>query len=105
MHETTTLAEEFSSYMIRSRNYNPNEQEVKTFWKSNSFDFPMLFKMAKIIFAIAPTSSQSERNFSISNAVLSQRRASLNNERMHRILYLHDNLSYLMNILVQSQSQ
>jgi len=101
--ETTTIADEFSSYMLRCRSYNPNEQEIKTFWKSNSLDFPMLFQIAKVIFAIQPTSSQSERNFSISNVVLSQRRASLSPERARRILFLHDNMSTLMDVLKQTE--
>lgn len=85
--------------MIRSRSYDAKQQEIKDFWENNKADFPFLFKLAKVVFAISPISSQAERNFSTSNVVLSQRRASLHPERMHRILFLHDNLQFLLSIL------
>ena len=65
-------------------------------------DLPLLYRLARVLFAIQPMSTQAERNFSISNSLMTQKRASLNPERAHRILFLHHNIEYLLESLNQN---
>ena len=53
--------------------YDPQQQEILDFWAEHKLEFPRLYQLALIMLAIAPMSSRSERNFSISNALLSKK--------------------------------
>ena len=97
--ENETIEHEFARYFLKCRIYDPQNQELMEFWKTNETQLPRLFALAKIILAISPTSSRCERNFSVSNSLMSKKRASMNPERAHRVLFLHDNINILMTFI------
>jgi hAT family C-terminal dimerisation region len=97
--QNSSITDEFPRYFARAQAYDYASQEVAHFWKNNKDDLPILHQLAKILFAIQPMSAQAERNFSTSNSLITQKRASLNPERVHKILFLHDNLNCLLESL------
>lgn len=69
--------------------------DVIHFWKTHKQEFPILFELVKVIFAISPTSADVERHFSIAGDLLRAKRASLNPSRAEKILLVHANIKAL----------
>lgn len=69
--------------------------DVVDFWRINSTKLPALSLLARTVFAIAPTSAESERNFNISGDLLCVKRANLNPEKCRKSLFIHSNIKLL----------
>lgn len=85
-----TVDMEILTYLQKAQIF-PLDGEISTFWLMHKLVLPTLFNLAKVMYSICPTSAKAERNFSISGALLTAKRASLAPERARKILFIHDN--------------
>jgi hypothetical protein len=90
--ETLTIDAEILKY---KQHVLHSQTDVLIFWKTFNNDFPNLYELARVLFSIAPSSADAERNFSLSGAQLVQRRASQNPHRAHKGLFIHANAHLL----------
>lgn len=65
------------------------------FWRDQSFRFPKLAELSRMLLAAPPTSVASEQMFSVAGNILSPKRNRLNPKNVERILFLHDNIPSL----------
>jgi hypothetical protein len=64
-------------------------------WKNNKDKYPILAKLAKSYLCIPGTSTPSERLFSAAGNVASKKRASLSQEHVDMLTFLHCNAKFL----------
>ncbi|CAL9703775.1 unnamed protein product [Knipowitschia caucasica] len=64
-------------------------------WKANSDRYPMLATLAKSYICIPGTSTPSERLFSAAGNIASKKRASLSQEHIDMLTFLHCNSKFL----------
>lgn len=67
--------------------------DVWKYWYDMRFQHPLLYDLAKTVFAVAPTEVSVERNFSTLDFILNKKRASLHDENLEMILFLKLNHS------------
>lgn len=72
----STFSKEFNDYLAHKLN-NDRPFNLRRWWFENRDRFPVLFKLFMKISAIPASSAPSERTFSITGAVISDRRSSL----------------------------
>ena len=60
-------------------------------WKTNCYRFPGIAKVAKKILCIPATSVPSERIFSAAGIIVNKLRASLSNDNVDALIFLHVN--------------
>lgn len=68
----------------------PEEIDLIAWWKSKSNEFPKLSKIALQIHAIPASSTPSERTFSTSGSLITEKRSRLLPESIEDILLVHD---------------
>lgn len=64
---------------------------ILKYWENVKTTHPQLYKLASIVFAIPPTETQIERDFSKLNYVFNDRRCALQKERLEDIMLLNLN--------------
>lgn len=64
-------------------------------WETEKFTFPILYQLAKMIMAVAPTEVSVERNFSTLDFILTKRRNRLTDENLEAILFIKLNSTLL----------
>lgn len=86
---------EKSDVEIEIENYynssNENENDVLKFWKCAN-NLKILQKLAKQVLNIPVSSATSERVFSTSGLILSERRTRLLSTNLDKLLFLHKNM-------------
>jgi hypothetical protein len=60
-------------------------------WKAHSTEFPTLWLLATVYFAIPATSAPSERAFSVAGNIVTMRRCRLNDRNLEDLHHLHEN--------------
>ena len=91
--ENTSIEDELHRYFtekVAPRNSNPLE-----WWKQNSFRFPVLTKVARLILCIPATSTSSERLFSTAGLTVTKLRSCLKPENVDALVFLNKNFEYL----------
>lgn len=68
-----------------------NNGDILQFWKDREKQLPWLAALARKILCIPPTSTPSERVFSIAGMVLSAKRSRLNPINVDKLIFIHDN--------------
>lgn len=71
----------------------PVASDPLKYWKAKENDYPEMYMLVKIVFAVPGSQSAIERNFSALNKTLTKFRASLSDETVERILFLRCNRS------------
>lgn len=61
------------------------------FWYENKHQMPELYELARLVFAVCPTETSVERNFSGLSYILNRYRTNLGDERLENILFLRLN--------------
>lgn len=65
---------------------------VLDWWKEREDRMPLLATLVRKLLCIPATSASSERMFSTSGQIVSDRRSNLNPENVNKLVYLHTNL-------------
>lgn len=110
---TSSKSQEEIELYIKTETCIDLEEDILTWWKSHSDNFPVLSKLAQkylgnesnnifvyiynamillSITGIPATSASSERNFSTAGRVLEERRTSLKTENVDALLFLNSNI-------------
>lgn len=71
-------------------------QNPLLFWKENGNSYPILQHLAALYLGMSAGSVPVESLFSISGLVCNSRRSSLCPSKLHKICFLHDNLSFVI---------
>lgn len=71
------------------------EDDALQWWKANRDRYPMLARLAKSYLCIPGTSTPSERLFSAAGNITSKKRASLSQEHVDMLTFLHCNAKFL----------
>ena len=69
----------------------PHEQ--LDWWKAREVNYPLLCAIVRKLFAIQATSAPVERTFSAGGLVVQPKRTNLKGEHVHKLVFLHENLS------------
>lgn len=72
-----------------------NEPPILNFWKMNEEKFPLLSKIAKVIFGQPVSTAKSETSFSTAGAVITAKRSRLDPMKVEKILFIHDNYNLM----------
>jgi hypothetical protein len=88
------VKKEISGYLKVIGNIDPKTDHID-FWVGHKLQYPILFELTKIIFAIAPTSADAERRFSLAGALLRDKRSRLTPSKVMKILFIHSNFRNL----------
>lgn len=80
---------------IRSTDIN---RDAISFWKENKQNFPQLYEVAKVIFSIASSISETERRFSAFSYIYNVRRMSLSPKNVSNILMIRLNKDLFYNL-------
>lgn len=70
----------------------PVDQGILAFWKEKQYSLPKTTKLARKVLAIPATSTSSERVFSQSGAMLTERRARLGPNVLEKLVFLKYNM-------------
>jgi hypothetical protein len=87
----TPLTIELEKYLDLPR-LNTNKVDVLGWWKAQQHSFPLLAECARKYHCIPASSAPSERLFSASGNLVSQKRGSLNPKNVHMQIYLQENM-------------
>ena len=79
---------QFTSNEPSTRNINENLKREFSWYERNKVKTPLLNQLYNALLSIQPTSTQSERNFSISNNVLTKQRKRLLNKNLNAIVFV-----------------
>lgn len=82
--------DEITDYLQYKCCVNPEEIELISWWENKSNDFPNLSKIAMKIHAIPGSSTPSERCFSNSGNIITDKRSRLSPDSIESLLILHD---------------
>lgn len=76
---------------------NPATTDLKGYWNSEEVKskYPTLQLVARSIFAIPASSAKSEMNFSAAGNILTEKRTSLDPEKVNDMLVIKSNIGYL----------
>lgn len=72
------------------------ETNIRSFWKTKKFEYPILYELSQIVFAVPPTEVAVERNFSALDFILTKRRNRLSDRNLEIILFLKLNSKLLI---------
>ena len=92
------IEEKIAAELIKYRAMNVSLVDsfnILQWWHSNKHSFPIMYKLSVKIFCIPASSAESERAFSKTNNLISDKRCaltSLNNDNINKIMFLHTNL-------------
>ena len=86
----TSLDDEITQYLEEDVE---NDVEPLVWWRQKEPRFPRVARLAKKYLALPASSAPSERMFSKMNAVVDKRRASLDPDRVERIVFIKQNKS------------
>nr|XP_054589704.1 E3 SUMO-protein ligase ZBED1-like [Nothobranchius furzeri] len=100
--ENVRVRNEVNSY-FGEKNLAKEESPLK-WWKENQDIYPMLARLARSYLSIPGTSTPSERLFSAAGNIASKKRASLSQEHVDMLTFLHCNATYLKLPRCQSNS-
>ena len=64
---------------------------VLNFWKTNATSFPLLSQVAAATYCTPPTSTPSERNFSISGLVSDDKKSQITPDNLDKVVFVHNN--------------
>ncbi|CAF3751948.1 unnamed protein product, partial [Rotaria magnacalcarata] len=97
INSVTTPAKELNDYM---KFIIPDEEsdDVLLFWKNHEKFFPTLSKILRDLYAISASNTFVERLFSASKNIVTDRRTSLGEEKLNKLLFLKRNLFTLKEI-------
>lgn len=100
--ETATTSNHSSDFDAALDTFNPPQMFIKQsiieYWESDRCETE-LREVAMAIFAIPPTETQVERNFSDLKQILSDRRYNLSQETLENILTIHLNKDLYLNVI------
>lgn len=68
-----------------------SESSILEYWSREEKNHPDLYRLAMVVFAVSPTEVQIERDFSRLNFVFTDRRCSIQAERLEDIMIIHIN--------------
>ncbi|KAL0231521.1 hypothetical protein GEMRC1_010925 [Eukaryota sp. GEM-RC1] len=85
--DETTVLTELTSYLAKPRSKTVNLDPL-SYWKTAS-EYPRLSTCARDIFSIQPTSTPSERLFSLAGCIVTKKRSCLDPEMVQAILCLN----------------
>jgi hypothetical protein len=83
---------EITRYLQLTATVDCEGEEAIDFWLRHKKSFPILFALCRTLFAIAPTSADAERQFSISGQLLRAKRAKTLPVRARKLLFIHANI-------------
>lgn len=69
------------------------ETNVRSFWKKIRFDFPTLYELCQVVFAVPSSQTGVERNFSALDFIFNKRRNRLSDDSLEMVLTLKLNKS------------
>lgn len=69
----------------------PKTKHAMDFWEDNKAAYPELYELAQVVFAVAPTETSVERNFSALSFILNKYRCRLSDENSNEILFVRLN--------------
>lgn len=87
---TSNHRDELEKYM----SMNTTDDDCKnllSWWKLHAGSFPKLARLGKEVFCIPASSAASERNFSRAGLIVSEKRSSIDPDRVNDILIIHNN--------------
>jgi len=70
--------------------------QLLIFWERSAKQYPVLAAVAEIYLAMSSSSVSVEAMFSTTGIVMNSKRAMLAPEKLHRISFIHDNISFLL---------
>lgn len=88
---TQTLSIEQELELFQPEIMKPSEIDILSFWESEKERNKNLHQLAMVIYAIPPSETQIERDFSALEFIFSQRRQQLSEEILESILAIHLN--------------
>lgn len=91
-----SILEEIEKFCTRGRVNATNDMNQS--WKADKFTFPLLYELAKIVMAVAPTEVSVERNFSTLDFILNKRRNRLTDPNLEMILFTKLNHSLFYDV-------
>lgn len=98
-NDETAILQEIESYQQITTGIRLKSREsVLNFWQGQKTTLPLLYEIAKIIYAIPPTQATVERAFSALNIIFDKSRCNLRQELLENILLLALNKQTLAKI-------
>ncbi|XP_055307721.1 uncharacterized protein LOC129571873 [Sitodiplosis mosellana] len=106
---TNTASEDI---MFKLQQYNveaeQKKREPKTrhpmdFWYENRHTMPELYELAKLVFAVCPTETSVERNFSGLSYVLNRYRGNLTDKNLETIMFVRLNKELFDRVIIKLQ--
>ena len=93
-----TLEDEMDLYFSESG--APRNSDSLAWWKANSLRYPHLSQLVKPLYAIPATSTSSERLFLVAGLTVTRLRSSLSRENVNALIFLHNNYSLIINVIL-----
>lgn len=95
-----------SDIEVEIAQFQPNKlksnESIVHFWESCKNEYPNLYHIANVVFAIPPTEVQIERDFSNLKFIFSERRRNLSEDMLQAILLIHLNKELFFEIKAES---
>ena len=99
IHENPPIKLEMEQYQKTLRSKNAGKTDILAWWKQHAAELPILSGVARSWLATPPTSSSSERAFSASGLVITDRRYNLYSDEADKLVFIMQNYSALENYI------
>jgi hypothetical protein len=93
---------EVDMYLNTNTPFSPSD-DVLNFWECNKEKYPRLYAITQRLFSIPATNLSSERNFSYTGMTLTDKRSTINPDKVNKLLFIRsnfdlisDNLEYIL---------
>ncbi len=93
---------EVDMYLNTNTPFSPSD-DVLNFWECNKEKYPRLYAITQRLFSISATNLSSERNFSYTGMTLTDKRSTINPDKVNKLLFIRsnfdlisDNLEYIL---------
>jgi hypothetical protein len=99
IHENPPIKLEMEKYQKTIRSKNAGKTDTLAWWKQHAAELPILSGVARSWLATPPTSASSERAFSASGLVITDRRYNLDSDKADKLVFIMQNYSALENYI------
>ena len=86
-------------YQKTIRSKYAGKTDTLAWWKQHAAELPILSGVARSCLATPPTSASSERTFSASGLVITDRRYNLDSDKADKLVFIMQNYSALENYI------
>jgi hypothetical protein len=102
--DTNKKTNEFELYLNSDLQLQEGE-DLLQFWMQQRENYPQLFELAKNILIIPASNTSVERMFSVSGAIVTEKRTRLTIEKIDKMMFLNKNLRYLKSLHASNQKE